>query len=177
MRVVIVGAGVIGLLSAYKLALSGVDVDLFDCSSFGSESSWAGGGIVSPLYPWRYASAVASLSVWSQDFYPGFAAELSLRSGVDPEVYKTGIFWIDLDDEQEAIAWGDRCGRNFQCVTTFELHKAVPVINKLYERALWLSDVANVRNPRLLKALQLALSALPNVRMHEGVRVLGGGKN
>lgn len=172
MRVVIVGAGVIGLLSAYKLALSGVDVDLFDCSSFGSESSWAGGGIVSPLYPWRYASAVASLSAWSQDFYPAFAAELSLRSGVDPEVYKTGIFWIDLDDEHQAIAWGDRCGRNFQCVSTVELHKAVPVINKLYERALWLSDVANVRNPRLLKALQLTLSALPNVRMHEGVKVL-----
>ena len=43
---------------------------LLDQGALGSEASWAGGGIVSPLYPWRYRPAVTALAHWSQDFYP-----------------------------------------------------------------------------------------------------------
>ena len=52
-QVVIVGGGVIGLLTAFNLAADVEQVVLCDRGALGQESSWAGGGIVSPLYPWR----------------------------------------------------------------------------------------------------------------------------
>lgn len=70
MSVLVVGGGVIGLLTALELA-SASEVTLVERSNVGREASWAGGGIVSPLYPWRYSAGVTALAHWSQDFYPG----------------------------------------------------------------------------------------------------------
>lgn len=84
---VIVGGGVIGLLTAFNLASEVQSVVLLDRSNVGQESSWAGGGIVSPLYPWRYSPAVTALAHWSQDFYPQLAERLFAATGVDPEVH------------------------------------------------------------------------------------------
>lgn len=73
-QVVIVGGGVIGLLTAFNLASEVQSVVLLDRSNVGQESSWAGGGIVSPLYPWRYSPAVTALAHWSQDFIHNWAS-------------------------------------------------------------------------------------------------------
>jgi len=110
-RVLVVGGGALGLLSASLLAAAGEEVLLLDRQGVGGESSWAGGGIVSPLYPWRYSPAVTALAHWSQDFYPGLARQLLEDTGVDPEVHVTGLYWLDLDDEAEALAWAAREGR------------------------------------------------------------------
>lgn len=61
-HVLVVGGGVIGLLTAYNLAAHVDRITLIDRSAVGQESSWAGGGIVSPLYPWRYSPAVTALA-------------------------------------------------------------------------------------------------------------------
>jgi len=42
----------------------------------GQEASWAGGGIVSPLYPWRYSDPVSELRKWSQGFIRSWAETL-----------------------------------------------------------------------------------------------------
>ena len=81
-QVVIVGGGVIGLLTDYNLASEVRSVVLLDRSNVGQESSWAGGGIVSPLYPWRYGPAVTALAHWSQDFYPQLGQQLLARTGM-----------------------------------------------------------------------------------------------
>jgi glycine oxidase len=75
-KTAVVGAGALGLLSALQLAESSESVVVFEAGGAGEESSWAGGGIVSPLYPWRYSPAVTALAHWSQDFYPRLAEQL-----------------------------------------------------------------------------------------------------
>ncbi len=62
----IVGGGVIGLLTARELALAGATVTVIERGTCCSEASWAGGGIVSPLYPWRYSAAVTALASQAQ---------------------------------------------------------------------------------------------------------------
>ncbi len=96
----------------------------------GRESSWAGGGIVSPLYPWRYSAAVTALAHWSQDFYPGFAQQLLEDTGVDPEVHVTGLYWLDLDDEAEALAWAARERRPLFSVDIAEADRGVPLLGR-----------------------------------------------
>ncbi|MDO4237016.1 MULTISPECIES: glycine oxidase ThiO [Pseudomonas] len=172
-RVVIVGGGVMGLLTAYNLANRGQAVILLERGGLGQESSWAGGGIVSPLYPWRYSPAVTALAHWSQDFYPQLAQRLFAATGVDPEVHTTGLYWLDLDDEADALAWAAREGRPLSKVDVSAAHDAVPALGGGYSQAVFMADVANVRNPRLVKSLKAALSALPDVMIHEQCEVDG----
>ena len=166
-QVVVVGGGVIGLLTALNLAKDVGQVTLIERSNLGQESSWAGGGIVSPLYPWRYSPAVTALAHWSQDYYPPLAERLLATTGVDPEVHTTGLYWLDLDDEAEALAWAERERRPLSRVDVSAVHDVVPVLGSGYERAIFMANVANVRNPRLVKSLKSALQALANVTVHE----------
>ncbi len=172
-RVVIVGGGVIGLLTAFNLAADVEQVILLDRAGLGQESSWAGGGIVSPLYPWRYSSAVTALAHWSQDFYPQLAERLLADTGVDPQVHTTGLYWLDLEDEAQALAWAERERRPLSSVHIAEVEATVPVLGSGYSHAIYMADVANVRNPRLVKSLKAALQALPNVTIHEQCEVFG----
>ena len=172
-QVVIVGGGVIGLLTAFTLAAEVESVVLLDRADVGQESSWAGGGIVSPLYPWRYSPAVTALAHWSQDFYPQLAERLFAATDIDPEVHTTGLYWLDLDDEQEALEWAVRENRPLSAVDISAAYAAVPVLGEGYSRAIYMANVANVRNPRLVKSLKAALLALPNVTLHEQCEVSG----
>ncbi|KAB0483438.1 glycine oxidase [Pseudomonas reinekei] len=172
-QVVIVGGGVIGLLTAFNLASEVQSVVLLDRSNVGQESSWAGGGIVSPLYPWRYNPAVTALAHWSQDFYPQLGERLFAATGIDPEVHVTGLYWLDLDDEADALAWAARENRPLRSVDISAAHDAVPVLGGGFSQAIYMADVANVRNPRLVKSLKAALQALPNVTIHEQCEVSG----
>ena len=172
-HVLVVGGGVIGLLTAYNLAAHVDRVTLIDRSAVGQESSWAGGGIVSPLYPWRYSPAVTALAHWSQDFYPQLGQRLAADTGIDPEVHTTGLYWLDLEDEAQALAWAQRNQRTLAAVDIAATYEAVPVLGPGFERAIHMADVANVRNPRLVKALKAALSAMPNVTVLEHCEVQG----
>ncbi len=171
--VLIVGGGAIGLLTALNLAPHVRHITLLDRGAVGQESSWAGGGIVSPLYPWRYSPAVTALAHWSQDFYPHLASELFARTGIDPQVHTTGLYWLDLDDEAEALAWAERERRPLSAVDLSAVYDAVPVLGPGYSRAVHMAGVANVRNPRLVKSLRAALLALPNVAVREHCAVTG----
>ena len=171
--VIVIGGGAIGLMSAYQLALAGKRVRLLERRHVGGEASWAGGGIVSPLYPWRYSQAVTALAHWSQDYYPGFAERLLAQSGIDPEVHVTGLYWLDMDDQTEALAWAKREGRPLREVPIAEAYAAVAPLGAGFQRAIHMAGVANVRNPRLVKSLRAALQGMANVELHEHCEVRG----
>ena len=172
-EVIIVGGGVIGLLSAYRLAQVGKPVLLLESSFVGTEASWAGGGIVSPLYPWRYSPAVTALAHWSQDYYPQLGETLFQETGIDPEVHETGLYWLDLEDEDAALAWAEREGRPLRRVGIDQVHLTVPALGAGFATAIYMPGVANVRNPRLLQALRAALAKLSNVAIVEQCPVSG----
>jgi len=173
MDVLVVGGGAIGLLSALNLARKGLSVTVLDRQHAGGESSWAGGGIVSPLYPWRYGAAVTALAHWSQDFYPRLGEQLRAQTQIDPEVFVTGLYWLDLDDQAEALAWAKAHQRPLRSVDISSVYSAVPVLGAGYQQAVHMSGVANVRNPRLIKSLRAALLAMPNVALQEHCAVSG----
>jgi glycine oxidase len=160
-------------LSALRLGTSGQNVLLIDRSALGEEASWAGGGIVSPLYPWRYSAAVTALAHWSQDFYPVLGGQLIEKAGLDPEVHITGLYWLDLDDEQTALEWALANQRPLGIVPIEDIYAHVPVLGEGFTRGIYMPDVANVRNPRLVKALQAALNTMPNVTIKTCARVEG----
>lgn len=155
--VAIVGGGVIGMLVARELSDEGLTVALFERGPCGGEASWAGGGIVSPLYPWRYLDAVTALASRAQEAYPSLSAALLEETGIDPELEPCGLLMLDAEDEAEALAWARRKGRRMQSVDREFLQARQPALARAFRRGLWMPDVANVRNPRLVQALKRSL--------------------
>ena len=163
--VLVIGGGVIGLLTARELRLAGADVTLVERGEPGRESSWAGGGIVSPLYPWRYADAVTELASWSQRHYASLCSELRHATGIDPELEPSGLLIEAPGEAQVAATWASTHRVQLEAVARDEIRELEPGLCQPAAGALWLPDVAHVRNPRLVKALRADVEA-------RGVRVL-----
>lgn len=166
MKVLIAGGGIIGMLSALEFVDAGHEVVITDKAAMGREASWAGGGIVSPLYPWRYPPAVTALATQAQGLYPILAQRLRQATGIDPELNPCGMLMLDADDHRDAIVWAGQYGRRLEILNQAALARMGEGLGK-FERGLWLPEVANIRNPRLLQALRRAL-LLQGVEFREG---------
>jgi len=172
MSIAIVGCGISGLLTAYELLDKGHQVALYDMQACGQESSWAGGGILSPLYPWRYADAVTELARWSQERYEGVCEQLKRETGIDPEWTRSGLLMLDVGAEEceEAQRWAERFGYALNVVGPAEVAALQPELGLRPTSSVWMPEVAQVRNPRFLKALK-AFVVQNGATLHEHVPV------
>jgi glycine oxidase len=164
--VLVVGAGIQGLLTARELRLAGASVALVERGRPGQEASWAAGGILSSLYPWRYPASILALSSWSQAEYPRLVDELKANTGIDAEWLRSGLLILEAEEQAQALEWAGRNQVRIESVTQAEIRSLEPALAQVPEAGLWLPDVAQVRNPRLLKALCLDLERL-GVPIHQ----------
>lgn len=160
--ITIIGGGISGLLTAREFALAGANVAIMEKNRLGQESSWAGGGILLPLYPWLQHDAISTLTLFSHKTYPRLAQELLSATGIDPEWQQSGLLITKNPELKPALEW------------CYKHHVAAeqPPAENLKEfhteahNPLWLPEIAHIRNPRLLKALQEDLK-LRGVVFHE----------
>lgn len=171
MKVVIIGAGVMGLMTARELAKAHCDVVLLERMKVGQEASWAGGGIVSPLYPWRYSAPVTALASAAQLAYPALADELVLETGIDPEFTRSGLLMLDAEDARDAEAWAAINQHMLLPWPASYLQQRLPGLASHWRGGLWMPEIANIRNPRLLKALRRSLEMM-RVVIHEQVEIV-----
>ncbi len=166
--ILIIGGGISGLLTARELRLAGRDVAIIDKSPTGRESSWAGGGILLPIYPWRQSQAISELTVNSLKKYPQLNRELLEATGIDPEWLDCGMLICKNPDHEAASAW---------CEHYHIAHQAAPAerleqLHTSLQQALWLPEIAQIRNPRLLQSLKAYLLQLGVVFM-ENTQISG----
>ena len=145
-NIVIVGGGIIGLYSAYLLALRGIKPTLIDKGEFGHESSWAAGGILTPLLPWHYNEEVLFLTNNAEISYKQLADTLTVNTGIDIEFWQCGLTVI-TKDTSPIINWCQDHGTDYIHVDHPKTH-------------VHLSKAAQLRTPRLIKALTTKLTSL-----------------
>jgi glycine oxidase len=165
----VIGGGIIGLLTGRELAAAGASVTLVDKAETGGEASWAGGGILSPLYPWRYPEAVTRLARWSQEHYPALLEQLQERTGIDCEYLCSGLLVLDTEEAEAARRWGAAGGGRVEGIVAPTVAKLEPALGPSPENALWMPDVAQVRNPRLVRAARLDIEKDVEVIEHSAV--------
>jgi glycine oxidase len=167
--ILIVGGGVIGLMTARELAQAGCKVTLVEMGQTGKESSWAGGGILSPLYPWRYRGAVTALASWSQAAYPAFCEDLFDETGVDPEYSRSGMMILDPDAPDLALNWAATEQVAMELLDRTEIAEKEPGLHFETDAALWLPEIGQIRTPRLTKALHASIGKQIELREREEV--------
>ena len=148
--IAIIGGGVIGLMLARQLNTEGSDVVVLEKGTIAAaEASRAGGGIISPLHPWRYSQAMLDLAQWSHDHYREIAKELSLSTGIYVPVNKTGMLVPNVDEAEAAL----KCGfLRAERISAGQVRMIEPGLSDPQD-SVWVPEVHNIRNPALCRAL------------------------
>lgn len=158
----IVGGGVMGLLTALHLHDRGRQVCLVDAGSAIPPASWAGGGILSALFPWRYPDPLTRLTHHAHDDYIRLSARIRAAGGVDPQVHRTGMLVSCRGDGDKALSWARKWG-----VAMYRPGEAGIPPGLRADNHVWMPEVGTIRNPRLLQGLRHLLQK-------EGVKQLEG---
>lgn len=143
----VIGAGVIGLMTAWMLNRRGWRVTVYDQARAFSGSSWAGGGLISPVPPWGYPVPVRRLVSHSLQLYPSLLQELHQISGVDAEYIHDGLLYFGPFDEASE-PWRSEHADQVEVGRLSDWLDGAPDTPAWYFR-----NVAQVRNPRLGQAL------------------------
>ncbi len=166
---IIIGGGLIGMLTARELAMAGRQVLLIEQGQTGRESSWAGGGIISPLYPWRYPASITALASWSQRHYPALSDALQAEGGIDPEYIRSGMLIIEPEDIEHATEWADSTRQTLHKIDQNAARDCEPALKKEVHFAAWMPEVAQIRNPRLAKSVYQSIHHRVTIRQHTQV--------
>lgn len=162
MSFILIGAGALGLATAEALLKLGAEVTVLERGAVGQESSWAGGGILSPLCPWDYPDVVTQLASRGAALFGAWAEELYQSTGKDPEYQKCGMLVLPPFDMTKAQQW---CAAHGVCCEE-------------KEGGLLLPDVAQARNPRLLQSMRARVEQLGGrIVEHCAVQKIVAGQN
>jgi glycine oxidase len=167
---IVIGGGLIGMLTARRLHAAGKSVILLEKGRLGQESSWAGGGIISPLYPWRYPGPINALAAYSQQNYESLCNVLHVETGLDPEWTPSGMLMLEPGDVAEAQAWAESCHADMQRLAPDSVAAIEPALSSEAGEALWMPQIAQLRNPRMVHALRRSLE-LRGVEVREQTEV------
>lgn len=148
MDVGIIGGGVIGLLTALKLIDQGATVQMFDQPMSRPPASWAGGGILSPLFPWLYSAALTTLTMHAQRAYLALDERLGQQHLAGLEVSPSGLLMPSVEDRSKAIRWAARHQIKLCAVDAGQIEPRLSG-----EGALWMPQVGHIRNPRLVAGI------------------------
>lgn len=169
--VVVVGGGIIGLAVAYYLAREQVQVTLVERGEVGREASWAAAGYLSYQGGSSEPGPRLDLLRQSRLMYDGWIEELQEFTAADTGFWYCGLLELCLNDAeasemQARLAWQQAAGFNIDWLSAEAVRQRQPHLapDLPVQGGLLLPDVAQVRPPRLLKALTEAV-------IRQGVRV------
>lgn len=168
--VIIVGGGVIGLLSAWRLAQAGLSVEVFEKSDPATESSWAGLGVLSPQAAPGRPREYVKLAQASLALYPALADELRAQTNIEIDLRCEGLFHLALDDAEVEAFRADaqmqsEAGVPVRWLSALEACEIEPGISDAVRGALHFQQGWQVDNQRLNSALVMALAGA-GVKVH-----------
>lgn len=149
----IVGAGIIGQLSALALIDRGISGITIYESDACPPASWAGGGILSPLFPWRYSDALNQLCEMAVPLYQEISQRLQHEGVLSPDALHLSGMWMEVADGERAQArtWLGR-------TSVHSVAQPRTIVGTVRE-GLWFPGLGSMRNPWFLKALRAFLTA------------------
>ena len=176
-RIAIIGAGVVGLGIAWRLAARGALVEVFDRAAAGAAATHAAAGMLAACAEAEPGEeTLVALGRDSQARWPSFAGELLRASGIDVELRTEGTLVVALtaDDQarlQHNLVLQHKLGLPLQWITPAETRRREPHLAGKLAGAVWSPQDHQVDNRKLAAALRIAAEgAGAIVREHTPVK-------
>ena len=160
--VVVVGAGLIGLASAWRLAQAGLRVTVCDPAP-GRRTSSVAAGMLAPVTEVEYGEeALLALNLASAAAWPGFAAEVEEASGLPAGLHASGTLSVAYDVDDVAVlarlaSYQRRLGLEVAELTGRETRKREPMLAVGVAGGLWVPGDHSVDNRKTVAALLVAV--------------------
>jgi glycine oxidase len=183
--VVVIGAGVIGLSVAWRLAQRGAAVTVFDKGAAGGGASHAAAGMLAICAEAEPGEeALVALGRASQALWPGFAREVEDAAGMPVDLRSEGTLIVALtaDDQahlQHRLAFQKSLGLPIEWISGAAARRREPHLAPGIAGAVLSPEDHQVDNRKLVAALRLAAErAGVTVREHCPVEriVISGGR-
>jgi glycine oxidase len=164
-HVAVIGAGVIGLGVAWRLAQRGLRVTVFDKGAAGAGASHAAAGMLAACAEAEPGEeALVALGRRSQALWPAFADELLTATGIDVELRREGTLMVALTADDQArlthdLAFQKGLGLPLEWISAGELRRREPHLGARLAGAIWSPEDHQVENRKLAAALRTAAVA------------------
>jgi glycine oxidase len=174
--VAIIGAGVVGLGIAWRLASRGVKVSVFDRGAAGGGATHAAAGMLAACAEAEPGEeALVALGRDSQARWPAFAAELKQASGIDVELRREGTLVIALTADDQArllhhLEFQRKLDLPLHWITAAETRKREPHLAGKLAGAVLSPEDHQVDNRKLAQALLISARAA-GASIHEHAAV------
>ncbi|MGY0831877.1 glycine oxidase ThiO [Azospirillum argentinense] len=160
--VAVVGAGVIGLSIAWRLAAAGCRVEVFDRGAAGRGASHAAGGMLAACVETEPGEeSLLPLTRASQNLWPAFAAELEAASGMAVDLRDEGTMVIALNADDAAKVrflhdFQTKLGLPVEWLSGAEVRRREPYLQPGVAGALFCAGDHQVDNRKVAAALHAA---------------------
>jgi glycine oxidase len=171
-KTVIIGAGVIGLGIAWRLAQAGCEVSIYDRGEAGHGASWAAAGMLAAAVETEPGEEpLLPLALESQRLWPDFARELEAASGISVEYRGEGTIVVALnrDDAEQlrhSYEFQKGLGLDIEWLSAAEARRREPHLKPGIAAAVWSPRDHQVENRLLGRALAEACRRA-GVALHE----------
>ena len=177
---IVIGGGVVGLSIAWEAARRGARVRIIDHANVDKQASWAGAGIIpAPPGP-RASQPLEHLARRAAQAHQSWADMLRDHTGLDTGYQRCGgLFIADQPGEAASLAasrwvWEEE-GFEFQRWDNAKALGQAPQLGTCpgwsdVRTLIWTPGEAQLRNPRHLQALRLAITRLGSEVLEEAVR-------
>jgi glycine oxidase len=176
---IVLGAGVVGLGIAWRLAQSGVEVTVFDKGRAGAGASHAAAGMLAACVEAEPGEeALVALGRTSQAQWPDFAAELERVTGISVDLRRDGILMIALTADDQArlhhhLEFQRSLDLPLEWIGAAELRRREPHLGSTLAGAVYSPQDHQVDNRKLVTALRAAAEgAGATIREHQSVRAI-----
>jgi glycine oxidase len=177
--VIVIGAGVIGLGIAWRLAARGAAVAVFDKGAAGAGASHAAAGMLAACAEAEPGEeALVALGRASQARWPAFAAELEQASGIDVGLRAEGTLVLALTADDQArlghqLVFQQQLGLPLQWISAAETRRREPHLAGKLAGAVFSPQDTQVDNRKLAAALRIAAeTAGASINEHRGVSAI-----
>jgi glycine oxidase len=177
--VAIIGAGVIGLGIAWRLAARGAAVMVFDKGAAGAGASHAAAGMLAACAEAEPGEdALVTLGRESQARWPAFAADLEQVAGMEVGLRAEGTLVLALTADDQArlnhqLVFQQQLGLPLQWISAAETRRREPHLAGKLAGAVFSPEDTQVDNRKLAAALRIAAeSAGAGIHEHRAVSAI-----
>ena len=158
MKVVVIGAGVAGLGSGWRLAQAGAEVLILERAQPAHAATWAAGGMIGVTSELGEAqNSEIQFSRYSNSLWPGFAKEIEAESGQSIGYRQDGALMVAASGEElSGFAARAAADPGLRILSAAETRALSPMLTGEYAGALWAEKEAHVDSRALGEALTLA---------------------